>query len=93
MIELTIHVVPPEGDASNGRVFVSHVFRGETEEEAREVFKQHAAGCEFLTPAIAEDRIEEEIDELPDEAWPAFEPIGDEEDGDDEDDEDEEEEE
>jgi hypothetical protein len=59
-------------------VFVTHIFRGNTEAEAREVFAQHAKGCEFLTPAIAEGRIEEEIAKLSDKDWVAFEPEGDE---------------
>ncbi len=77
---LTIDVVPPEG----GRVHVSHTFYGETEKEAREAFKAHAAGCEFLTAAIAEDRVEEELDRIDADEWPSYENEG--EDPDEEDD-------
>jgi hypothetical protein len=68
-IELIVDVVPPEG----GKVFVTHIFRGETEAEAREVYAQHAKGCEFLTPAIEEDRVEEEVQKISDDEWPAYE--------------------
>jgi hypothetical protein len=67
--ELIVDVVPPEG----GKVFVTHIFRGETEAAAREVFEQHAAKCEFLTPAIEEDRVEEELIRIKDDEWPAYE--------------------
>lgn len=67
--ELIVDVVPPEG----GKVFVTHIFRGETEADAREVFSQHAAKCEFLTPAIAEGRTEEELIRIKADEWPAYE--------------------
>lgn len=67
-IELYVDVVPPGG----GKVFVTHIFRGETEAEAREVFAQHAAKCEFLTPAIAEGRTEEYIEEIDADDWPEY---------------------
>lgn len=67
--ELMVDVVPPEG----GRVFVTHIFRGKTEADAREVFQQHAAKCEFLTPAIAEGRVEEELIRIKDDEWPSYE--------------------
>jgi hypothetical protein len=67
--ELIVDVVPAEG----GRVFVTHIFRGETEADAREVFKQHAAKCEFLTPAIEEDRVEEELIRIKPDEWPSYE--------------------
>jgi hypothetical protein len=70
---LTIDVVPPEG----GRVAVTHTFYGKTEKEAREAFAAHAAGCEFLTPAIAEDRVEEELDTIEDGEWPSYENVDD----------------
>jgi hypothetical protein len=80
-IELYVHVVPPEYPSTrkvpeDGRVYVTHIFRGETEEEAREVFAQHAKGCEFLTPAIAEGRVEEEILEIDADEWPAYDAQG-----------------
>lgn len=67
--ELYVDVVPPEG----GRVAVTHIFRGETEADARRVFEAHAAGCEFLTPAIEEDRVEEELVKISADEWPAYE--------------------
>ena len=80
---LTIDVVPPEG----GKVVVSHTFYGKTEAEARANFAAHAAGCEFLTPAIAEDRIEEELDEIEDDEQPSYENVDDDDPEDDEDEE------
>jgi hypothetical protein len=68
MFELQIDVIPPGG----GKVEVTHIFRGETKAAARRVFKQHAAGCEFLTPAIAEDRIGEDVFELDDDEWQEY---------------------
>jgi hypothetical protein len=88
---LTIDVIPPEG----GKVAVSHTFYGKTEAEARANFTAHAAGCEFLAPAIAEGRIEEELDEIEDDEQPSYEDLDDdaaEDDEDEEGDEDEEEE-
>lgn len=67
--KLTVDVVPERG----GRVHVQHVFYGETEREARRVFREHAAGCEFLTPAIAEGRTNEEIEEIDEDDWPDYE--------------------
>lgn len=83
---LTIDVVPPEG----GKVVVSHTFYGKTEAEARANFAAHAAGCEFLTPAIAEGRIEEELDEIEDDEQPSYENVDDDDPEDDEDQDDEE---
>ena len=51
---LHIDVVPEKG----GKIAVEHVFYGYTEAECRQVFATHADGCEFLGPAIEEDRIE-----------------------------------
>ena len=64
--ELYVDVIPPEG----GRIFVTHIFRGETEAQAREVMEQHAGQCKFLTPAIADDRVEETLVKIKDEDWP-----------------------
>lgn len=94
---LYIDVIPEGG----GRVSVTHIFWGETEEECRENFAAHAKGCNFLTPAIAEDRIGEELERVKPDEWPDYpDPDEDEDDddaepgeGDEEDDEDEEEEE
>lgn len=65
---LHVEVIPKGG----GRVSVEHIFYGETEEEAREVFREHAAGCSFLTPAIEEERIEEYAEEVDDDDWPEY---------------------
>jgi hypothetical protein len=80
---LTVDVVPPGG----GLVEVTHTFWGDTEEEARQTFKKHADGCEFLGPAIREGRTEEELEEVGDDERPEYGDDDDEEDeGDDDDD-------
>lgn len=66
---LYVDVVPEGG----GRISVTHVFYGETEEEARENFEAHAKGCRFLTPAIEQGRIEEELEEIDEDDWPDYE--------------------
>jgi hypothetical protein len=53
---IIVDVIPKGG----GAVDVTHVFWGETSAEAKANYQAHAAGCEFLTPAIAEDRVEEQ---------------------------------
>jgi hypothetical protein len=65
---LYVDIVPEGG----GPVSVTHVFWGDTEEECRATFESHAKGCEFLTPAIAEGRIEEEIEEVDDDERPEY---------------------
>jgi hypothetical protein len=65
---LYVDVVPEGG----GRISVTHIFYGETELEARENFAAHAKGCKFLTPAIEEDRIEEELERIPEDDWPDY---------------------
>ena len=67
--ELHIDVVPEVG----GKINVEHVFYGYTEAECRQVYAAHADGCEFLGPAIAEDRIEEELIEIDEDDWPSYE--------------------
>ena len=66
---LHIDVVPADG----GKIAVEHVFYGHTEEECRAVFETHAAGCDFLGPAIEEDRIEEELETIEEDDWPSYE--------------------
>ncbi len=66
---LYVDVIPEGG----GKISVQHVFYGETEEECDENWKAHAAGCKFLTAAIAEGRIGEEIEPLDDDEWPEYE--------------------
>jgi hypothetical protein len=63
---LHVYVLP----AGGGPVAVEHVFYGHTEDECDAVFDAHAAGCEFLGPAIEEDRIFEEIEEIEEADWP-----------------------
>ena len=87
--ELYVDVIPPEG----GKIFVTHIFRGETEPDAQEVYKQHAAKCEFLTPAIADGRVQELLVEIKDADWPVAEEDEDEPDPDEEEDEEEDEDE
>jgi hypothetical protein len=65
---LTVDVVPEGG----GPVEVSHTFFGATEADARKLFAKHANGCEFLTAAIASDRIEEELDKIDDDERPNY---------------------
>ena len=69
--ELYVDVIPPDdGTGEPQRIFVTHIFRGETEAAAQEVYKQHAAKCEFLTPAIAEGRVQEFMEEFDANDWP-----------------------
>lgn len=70
---LIVHIIPVGG----GRPSVGHMFYGETETECRENFAAHAKGCQFLAPAIREDRIDEDLGELDDDEWPNFTPEGD----------------
>ena len=65
---LYIDVVP----AAGGKIAVEHVFYGHTEEECRALFETHADGCDFLGPAIEEDRIEEELIKISDDEWPSY---------------------
>ena len=55
---LHVHIVKPGGGLSP----VEHVFYAETEEETESIFEAHAAGCEFLGPAVAEERVIEELE-------------------------------
>jgi hypothetical protein len=66
--KLIVDVIPPGG----GRVHVQHVFYGKTEQECNEVFTEHAAGCEFLTPALEEGRVNSEIEKISDSDWPEW---------------------
>ena len=59
---LVVDVIPKGG----GKVDVTHVFWGESAAECQATYRAHAAGCEFLTPAIAEDRVEEQAYDLGD---------------------------
>jgi hypothetical protein len=63
---LHVYVIPPGG----GKVAVEHIFYGCTEEECDRIFDTHAEGCEFLGPAIEEERVIEEIEDVPEEEWP-----------------------
>jgi len=66
--KLTVDVVP----AGGGRVDVQHVFYGESKADAESVFQRHAEGCEFLGPAIIEERINSEFEEIDDDEWPDY---------------------
>ncbi len=68
VVALHVFVIPKD----SRRVKVEHVFYAYTEAEADEAFKAHAAGCEFLGPAIAEKRVEEEVEDIDDADWPEF---------------------
>ena len=59
---IVVDVIPEGG----GDVDVTHVFWGDSESECRRKYDAHAKGCEFLTPAIADDRVEEETFDLED---------------------------
>jgi len=65
---LYVDVIPPGG----GKISVTHIFWGETAEECQENFDAHAAGCNFLTPAIEEGRTGEELETVTDEEWPEY---------------------
>jgi len=66
--KLTVDVVPQGG----GLVEVEHVFYGETKDAAEQVFRNHAEGCEFLTPAILDDRVNLEFEEIDADEWPDY---------------------
>jgi hypothetical protein len=65
---LYVDIIP----AGGGPVSVTHIFFGETEDECRQNFQAHAKACEFLTPAIEEGRVEEELEEIDAEDWPEY---------------------
>lgn len=67
---LNVDVIPPGG----GKIAVRHIFYGETAEECRGNFAKHAAGCEFLTPAIREGRVNTEIERIDNDEWPEYDP-------------------
>jgi hypothetical protein len=67
---LTVDVIPEGG----GCPAVRHIFFGESKDECRENFQKHAAGCEFLTPAIEEGRVHTEISHIDDDEWPVYDP-------------------
>jgi hypothetical protein len=70
---LIVHIIPVGG----GRPSVGHMFYGATEAECRGNFAAHAKGCQFLAPAIREDRIDEDLAELDEDEWPNFSAEGD----------------
>lgn len=67
---LHIYVTPKSGE-----IYVEHVFYGHTEEEAEQLFETHADGCEFLGPAIEEDRVIEVVEEIKSADWPTKESL------------------
>jgi hypothetical protein len=88
---LYINIIPkdPVTGKLGGRIPVVHIFFGETEQECEENFAAHAKGCDFLTPAIKEQRVDKELVRIEPEDWPEYDAAGELVD-DDEDDEDEE---
>lgn len=53
---------------ADGTIRVRHIFYGETIEECERLRDQHAEGCRAFGPALDEDRVieeSEEIDEIP----------------------------
>lgn len=48
----------------DGVIRVRHTFYGETEEECQEIRDQHGAGCKAFGPALEQDKIIEELEEI-----------------------------
>jgi len=69
--KLTVDVIPPEGEWPRP-VYVQHVFYGERVADVENTFAQHAAGCEFLGPAIRERRTNTELEEIEADEWPEY---------------------
>jgi len=65
---LYVDVIPEGG----GKISVGHVFYGETEEECQENWTAHAGGCKFLTAAIDEKRVSEELETISESEWPDY---------------------
>jgi len=65
---LSVDVIDPDGE-----IYVTHTFWGETEDEARENYTEHAAEDESLGDAIDEDRVQESGEEVADEELPTAE--------------------
>jgi hypothetical protein len=48
----------------DGLIRVRHVFYGETEEECETLRDAHGAGCKAFGPALDQDRVIEELEEI-----------------------------
>ena len=48
----------------DGTIRVRHTFYGETEEECEELRDQHSAGCKAFGPALQQDKVIEEFEEV-----------------------------
>lgn len=48
----------------DGVIRVRHTFYGETEEECCEIRDQHGAGCKAFGPALEQEKIIEEFEEI-----------------------------
>lgn len=65
-VELRVHKI------EQGEITMTHVFYGETEEQAEERYQQHKAQCPALERAFEhEDTIEEEPEEIDDDDVPS----------------------
>ena len=69
--KLTVDVIPADGDWPRD-VEVQHVFYGDSPREVENIFARHAAGCEFLGPAIRERRVNTELEEIDDDERPSY---------------------
>jgi hypothetical protein len=67
---LTVDTFP----AGGGYTLVRHTFFGETKDECREKFSEHAEGCEKLGPAISEGRVKSYFETIDDDDWPMYDP-------------------
>lgn len=68
-VKITVDVVDPVDQT----IKVSHIFWGETEEEARTYYTEHLASCEYFRAAADDDRVIEEIEEIDDDELPEVE--------------------
>jgi len=65
---LSVDVIDPDGE-----IYVTHTFWGDTEKEARENYDEHAEEDESLGEAIDEDRVQESLEQVPDDQLPTVE--------------------
>lgn len=65
---LSVDVIDPDGE-----IYVTYTFWGETEKEARENYDAHAEECDYLGDAVDEDRVQESLEEVPDDERPTAE--------------------
>ena len=67
----------------DGSIHLTHHFWGETEEEVRGYYRAHQDDCEYLDDAILDDRVVEELKQIPEDQLPQVETEDEDEDGDD----------